>query len=791
MKRFIAFFSLICYSQNMIDHIKSRLTSVPDSPGIYKYLSEKGEVLYVGKAKNLKKRVTSYFQSASKHHSPRITKMIEQAVDFEWIETNSELEALILEDNLIKELQPKYNILLRDDKTYQYIKVTVQDDFPEVYSVRKIVQDGAVYFGPKTSGIDVQHLLESIRRIFKLCTVKNISLDPDGTPLEGACVAVKIGGSPAKRPCLDYHIKRCLGPCAGMIDPAHYRASVEGAIEFLKGNYQFAIEQLKQQMMQFAADKKFERAAKIRDHIGAIERSAQKQLITDTHISDRDVIGVIQDSGRNFISLFQIRSGRLIAQERFTSEGGEALDDVLEAFLRDYYAVAADIPKEIIIPIPLKDRSILEAFISNHATHKSKLVHPSIGKKDDLIVLAEKNARSFAEQSKAKWMSDQKRTDASLVQLKEVLKLVDIPKRIECYDISHLSGTETVGSMVVFKKGEPAKADYRQFRLKTTQGTIDDFKSMAEVIRRRLNYLPTPLPAGYLLRKAKKADFDFIKKVATTQPINDEALDVKQFYVIEKESRPKPGLPTIVAFCRLRNLDEKVDDISSLWVHEDHRGQKLGTHLVKKCIESSKHNRVYLDAKKFFENYYLKLGFEILRKAPDALVEKVKRAKERTHKSFDFDPKDLVYMAYQKRKKDTSFDSVPDLMVIDGGKGQLSAAFSVLSEKFPGIPMISLAKRLEEVYVPGKSHPVALPNNSDGSYLLQRIRDEAHRFAITFNKQSRDKTMTKSALDAVPGVGAKLKKTPSFAFWFGAGHSTSFAGRTYSDYGRSFGETDS
>jgi excinuclease ABC subunit C len=712
------------------------IAKIPSSSGVYKFLDDTKEAIYIGKAKNLKKRVSSYFRESAKH-GIRTKKMLEHAEDISWIETNSEIEALILEDNLIKEIQPKYNVLLRDDKNFQYIKVTVNDDYPEVYTVRRIAKDGAKYFGPKTSGSDVNRLLETVKRVFRLCSVRNIKLDPKGTPLKDAKVAVKIGLSPAKRPCLDYHIKRCIGPCAGMVTPEEYRELINKAIEFLNGDHKPAIEMLKKQMMEFAADKKFERAASLRDQIETIQRDSAKQLITDTNIIDRDVIGFVQDVGRNFFNLFQIRSGRLIGQENFILEGEESPSELMETFLRDYYAIAADIPKEILISVEVDEPKLLQDYIRQFTDKAVNLIHPQAGKKDDLILLSEKNARSFAEQNRARWMAD-KKEEKDLAELKEVLNLPKEPNRIECYDISHMSGTETVGSMVVFKKGLPATSDYRQFRLKTTQNSIDDFKSLAEVMRRRLNYLPDLLPEGYKIEKAKKTDDKFMKKTLG----NTKDVDVKDYYVIRKDKK-------IVATGRIHEMSEKTHRIAGLWVDEKERGKKLGYFIIKKLIETSKEKRLYIFCRQELETYYLNLGFENLYQPPKELGDLTKNNKTNDKPLF---------MVYQKKKKDFSFETRPDLIVIDGGKGQLHAAHDVLFEKGLNIPMISLAKRLEEVFVPGKSEPLNLPSNTEASYLLQRIRDEAHRFAITYNRSSREKKMTQSALDTISGVGPKLKK---------------------------------
>ncbi len=740
------------------------IAKAPNKPGIYRFLDDEGKVIYVGKAKNIKKRLQSYVRPSAKL-GEKTTKMLESAKSVDWTETNSEVEALILEDNLIKELQPKYNVLLKDSKTFQYIKVTVQKDYPEIITVRKIEKDGAKYFGPKTNGSDVTRLMESVKRIFKICSTKNISIDPKGTPLKGAKVAVKVGGTAAKRPCLDYHIRRCTGPCAGIVTPEEYRNQIDEALKFLSGDYKPAIEALKKQMREFANEKKFERAAALRDQILAIERSKEKQVITDTEMTDRDVIAYIPDLKKNYFVLFQIRGGKLINQEKFISEGGESPVEVMEAFLMDYYGLAADIPKEVIVSIELDENKVMDDYISSQTDHKVKVIYPKAGHKDKLIEFAEKNARSFAQQSRVRWMADERKGEQALEDLKKALKLAEIPKRIECYDISHLGGTETIGSMVVFKKGEPYKPDYRMFRLRATEDQIDDYKSMEEVMRRRLNYLPEQLPESYKIRKAKKKDIEFIEKTAKKEPINDENLTVKQFYVLEKGKKT-------VGFCRLVSMDDKVDEISSLWIDKKERGKKLGYHLIGKIISASKQKRVYADTMKPLKDYYLKFGFEELRQPPKPLLDKIERVwndNREEFKKIHVKKSDVVYLAYQKKKKDLSFTSRPDLIVIDGGKGQLHAAHQVLFDRgLSDIPIISLAKKEEEVFVPGKSDPIDLPKDSEANYLLQRLRDEAHRFAIEANRSSREKKMVKSGLDAIPGVGPKMKK--KLLTYFGSVH---------------------
>ena len=527
-----------------------------------------------------------------------------------------------------------------------------------------------------------------------------------------------------------------------MVTPEEYGEQIEALLRFLSGDFKPAIASLKSQMQAFASAKKFERAVRLRDQIAAIQRSAEKQIITDTSLSDRDVIAYVEDLGKNYFVLFQIRSGRLINQEKFISEGEDSPSEIMEAFLLDYYSRAADIPKEVIISIAIETKKELESLISEKTDRKVKILVPKMGHKDKLIELAERNARSFAKQSRVRWMADEQKGEKALQDLADALKLSAPPKRIECYDISHLGGTETIGSMVVFKKGQPSKKDYRQFRLRSTANQNDDFKSMEEVVTRRLNYLPEQLSNEYNMRKLKKAEQNLILTIwpAELNPNYKEYLAI----FFNKE---------IVGMGRLEQLSDKIDCLTSLWVHKKNRGHKLGYFLLKKLIARSKQKRVYAFCDPKLEEYYLKMGFQVIKKTPEELLHKVAEYDKIAKTKLP-----VVYLAYQKKKQDSSFTSRPDLMVIDGGKGQLHAAHDVLFNKGLAIPMISLAKREEEVFVPGKSDPIDLPKNSEANYLLQRLRDEAHRFAITANRSSRNKKMTQSALDEVPGVGPKLRK---------------------------------
>ncbi|MFH0820950.1 MAG: GNAT family N-acetyltransferase, partial [Candidatus Peregrinibacteria bacterium] len=452
-----------------------------------------------------------------------------------------------------------------------------------------------------------------------------------------------------------------------------------------------------------------------------------------------------EDLGKNYFVLFQIRGGKLLSSERFVSEGEDSPVEVMEAFLRDYYALAADIPREVMVSVEVEEPKILEDYIRSFTDHAVNLIHPKAGVKDDLVMLAIQNARAFATASRVAWESAERKAELALGELKKILNLKSL-KRIEGYDISHLFGTETIGSMVVFKNGLANKADYRQFRLRSTASKNDDYASLEEVLTRRLNHLPDPLPEGYKIRKAKKKDMAFIGKTAKKNPLNREDYRPEQFHILEKNKK-------IVGFCRTRPLSDTVHDISVLWIDPKERGHKFGYHLMKKCIEHSRQKRLYMSLSQDLKDYHLAFGWVEIAQAPKPLIGKVERAGK-----TGIDISDNIYMAYQKKKRDLSFESRPDLMVIDGGKGQLGVVVKVLQGKNLDIPVLSLAKEKEEVFVPRQADAINLKSTSEASYLLQRLRDEAHRFAITASRGSRDKKMTQSAIDDIPGVGSKLKK---------------------------------
>ena len=558
-------------------------------------------VIYVGKAVSLRHRVRSYFQAGGRLH-PRTARLVSEIADLEWIVTDTELEALILENELIKRHHPHYNIRLKDDKTYPYIKIHWQDPFPKITIVRRMSQDGARYYGPFTSASAVRQTLDVLRRVFPY-------LD---------CDRVITGNDP--KPCLYFHIKRCLGPCIGAVDQATYRQMIDELAAFLEGKSDEVLQQLEAQMQRAADQLQFERAAQLRDQTRAARQIVERQKIVSGKQEDEDVIAFAQDerTGEACVQVFFIRRGKLIGRESFILEGAtqDANGELITAFVQQFYDEAANVPPTILLPKDLDERTIIEQWLrGKRGGQKVTLRVPKRGTKRDLVRMAADNAAATLNTLQAQWQADTNRQTEALTQIQEALGLQAPPGRIECFDISTLQGTDTVGSMVVFTRGTPSKGEYRKFTVKGkgARGEPDDYAAMREVLRRRF-------------RRAVEA--------ATDDPAN------------------------------------------------------------------------------------------------------------------------------KARKSDASWRLLPDLLIVDGGKGQLGVAIEVLAEYglTEVVPVAGLAKQREELFLPGQSDPILLPPAGQGLFLIQRIRDEAHRFAITFHRQKRGQRAVASELDAVPGIGPARRK---------------------------------
>jgi excinuclease ABC subunit C len=578
--------------------IEQILKNLPGKPGVYLHKNAQGKVIYVGKAVNLKSRVRSYFHKSATTTSPKTRRLVEEIADIEFIVADSELEALLLENTLIKKHQPRYNVRLKDDKRYPYIKVHWQDPFPRVTTTRQVQNDGARYYGPYTAAWAAYQTLDLVRKIFPYLTcTRNIDGKDD-------------------RACLYYHIGRCAAPCIGVVNQEEYRQIIDNLCDFLGGNTEPVVAGLRRQMDNAAAGLDYERAAQLRDQIKAIDQIVEKQKVVNASSVDEDVIAFARANGDACVQVFFIRGGKLMGREYFLMEGAadEANTEIVTSFVKQYYDQATSIPPEILLPEDLDELMIIRDWLKSKRGAEVAIKVPHRGKKKELLEMAAQNAAETLTYLRAQWAADESKQTEGLAELQQALDLPDPPLRIECYDISTLQGTHTVGSMVVFVKGIPRKSDYRRFRIQSVQGQ-DDFASMQEMLRRRFGRM------------------------------NDEE------YSPVKATRP-------------------AEDADNPW----------------------------------------------------ALI--------------------------------------PNLIVIDGGKGQLSAAMEVLGEfeLRDAIPVIGLAKREEEIFLPGQDEPVILPRNSQGLFLLQRIRDEAHRFGVTYHRQLRGKSAVRSKLDDISGIGPRRRK---------------------------------
>ncbi len=600
-------------SSTISEKLKKQLAALPARPGVYIMRNAKGEVIYVGKAAKLKDRVRSYFGSPHMME-PKTLALRQHIDDFEYIVVGNAGEALILEATLIKRHQPFFNIRLKDDKRYPYLKVDVQNPWPRVYITRRIEKDGARYFGPYASAGSVRATLDLTKKLFpwRSCTKE-------------------ITGKDA-RPCLDYYIKRCIAPCTAFCTKEEYDEVIEDVILFLEGKADDVMRRLRDQMARAAEQMEYERAAQIRDQLRSIERTVERQMVATTRQEDVDIFGIARDGDQACVQVFFVRGTQMIGRDTFVLEGvrDESDDAVLTNFLLQYYEGAQYIPKLVAIPSEAEDRQTIEELLSEKRGSLVEVRVPERGEKKRLVELAGENAKESLSLMRVKWMADANKTELALEQLMEELSLPDVPHRIECYDNSNIQGTNPVSSMVVFIDGKPATNQYRRFKVKTVVGA-DDFATMAEVLRRRF------------------------------------------------KNHGKSG---------------------------NHGG-------TEDTAVSQGHGELTVA-----EN-------------PDSAI--VNRESE----GWD----------------------LPDLVIIDGGKGQLGAAVQVMRELgVHHIPTVGLAKRFEELFVPDEDEPVVLPRGSEALYLVQRVRDEAHRFAITFHRQVRGKSSIQSALDTIPGIGPKRKK---------------------------------
>ena len=447
------------------------LKNLPDKPGVYLMKNSLGEVIYVGKAKILKNRVKSYFQN-SKNHSEKVRVMVKNISEFEYIVTDSEMEALILECNLIKKYSPKYNILLKDDKFYPFIKITIKDDYPRVFVTRNFAKDGSKYFGPYTNGAAVYETINLIYKIFPLRTCK---------------LAIRENGEKV-RPCLNYHIKKCFGPCGGHITKEEYGKMISDIIDVLSGKETYVTKMLKDDMERAAEELEFEKAAALRDKILSIEAIVEKQKIFKTMEGDEDFINIEQDEKDSCIQVFFSRDGKIIGREHFIFENtaNEGIGEIIEEFIATFYGGTAKVPKTIFVP-EINELELMEEYLTIKRGSKVWIKVPQKGQKKDMLEMVKNNAQITLEKFKDKYLKDKELNRVSLLELQELLSLDEWPSRIEAYDISNIQGVDSVGTMIVFEEGRAKNSDYRRFKIKTVKGA-NDYDSMREILTRRFNH---------------------------------------------------------------------------------------------------------------------------------------------------------------------------------------------------------------------------------------------------------------------------------------------------------------
>ena len=586
------------------EHLEATVRNLPALPGCYLFYDRRGEVIYVGKAVNLRSRVRSYFSPNTWGAAPKTARLVKEIARIEVVVRGNELEALIQEAELIKTHRPRYNIRLKDDKRYPYLKVTWQDDFPTVMVTRRIERDGARYYGPYSSAKAVYATRDALRKMFPFLSCDRVITGHD------------------TRACLYYDIKLCSGPCIGAINRDEYRANIQRLCDFLEGKSDQVIADVRARMEAAARALQFERAAEYRDQLRALEHVAEKQRVISSTGGDQDVIAFARDEGETCVQVLFIRGGKLLGQEYFVLDGAEGEDDqaVLDAFLKRFYDEAAYVPPEVLLPAQVEEAHIIERWLRQKRGTAVQIRPPQGEADSSLIALARQNAQEQLAILKAQWREDTLRQEAVLRELQEALDLPRSPTRIECYDVSNTQGTAIVGSMVVFVHGVPKKSDYRRFNIQGIAGP-NDFESLRQMLRRRF------------------------QRWRDAQARDDE--------------RPTPG-----------------------------------------------------------------------------------------------------------KRQNPSWAILPDLVLIDGGKGQLSVAVEVLRafDLAHIVPVAALAKQKEEIFLPDREASMLLPRDSQAFYLVQRIRDEAHRFGLAGHRRQRTQIGLASQLDALPGIGPARRRKLLAAF---------------------------
>ena len=577
--------------------LSEQLKATPTQPGVYLLKDAQGEVLYVGKASSLRHRLQSYFGSPANMET-KIRHLVSRVRDFEFIVTESEAEALILENTFIKSRRPRYNSRLKDDKTYPYLKIGLNEEFPQVYITRRVTNDGARYFGPYASAGSVRKTMDLLKKLFpyRSCTREITGNDP--------------------RPCLEHFINRCVAPCISAATKEEYRKVIDQVVMFMEGRTEPVVKDLRDKMESAADALEFERVSLLRDQLRAIERVTEGQKVVSLAEEDQDVIALARGRDEAWVEVFFVRRGKLIGREHFIM-GGVQDDEptrVLSDFVKQYYDSVPQVPPRLLLQYPLEDGDLIRQWLEQKRGKKVELRVPERGEKRRLVEMVAENASQGFEQLKVKWLSDTDTLESAMEEIQERLNLPRMPRRMECYDISNIQGNTPVGSMVVFEDGQAKSSHYRRFQIKTVEG-IDDYAMMQEMLRRR---------------------FQRLGRARTT----------------DEESPSEDG-----------------------------------------------------------------------------------------------------------RKQGQTWGIIPDLVLIDGGKGHLNAVVEVFLELgIDNVPLASLAKQQEEIFVRDTPESIMLPRGSPALFLVQRLRDEAHRFAVTYHQKSRTKKGMQSAMDLVPGIGPKRRR---------------------------------
>jgi excinuclease ABC subunit C len=614
------------------ERFEERLKNVPAVPGVYLWKGSDGRILYVGKSKALRDRMRSYF-GAPRGLSSKTRRLVGQIADFEVIVTATELEALLLEMNMIKQHRPRYNVLLKDDKSYPYIKVTLNESWPRIFTTRKFVEDGARYFGPYSSVGAVYRTLDQLNKFFAF-------RPPGRCPDEKFQRHRKLG-----KPCMYHDIKRCLGPCVpALVEREEYRAAIEGACRFLEGKTDQVVRDLRRRMEHAAEELEFERAAYLRDRISDIEKVSERQRVLRTVETDQDVIALAREDGSAVVQVFYIRGGKLIGAEPFTLQNTEEEDDqqILASFITQFYESAAEVPPNLLLAEHVEEPIIIEQWLSQKGGHRVEIKVPRRGEKRQLVEMASQNARRKLDELRLQWLNSEQRAVAGLSELRDLLGLSSLPGRIECFDISNTQGANSVGAMVVFERGEPKKARYRKFRIRTVEGA-NDVASIQEVLRRRF-------------RRAAEELGEEAAPGAAAEPEQSEALEGSE----NGEAPPQSDA-------------ERQSEAQSTWAE------------------------------------------------------------------------------------------LPDLILIDGGIGQLNGALDVLRElRFDHLPVAGVVKGVNrdrfDLLLPGASELIVLKRDSAALRLVQTIDEEADRFAKDYHRSLRSKSAIRSTLEEIPGIGPRRRQ---------------------------------